>query len=189
MNAIELAGTQTAIATSGLPLPTAASTVDPNVTQAATGIPTFTPLAGINTPVVSTPLPSPTTAPAAATAVPQTSGTVSKPSTYSLHEGEFPYCLARRFNVNPDQLLSLNGISSSQSYFVPGTVITIPQSGGSFPGARALKAHPVQYTVRAGDTIYSIACEFGDVDPMGIVSTNSLSGSYSLTAGATIQIP
>lgn len=195
MNAIEMAGTQTAIATAGLPMPTALATTDPNSTQAPATNPTFTPLAGINTtPVVNTALPTVTTkAPAATqaanTPVPQSGGTVSKPSTYALHEGEFPYCLARRFNVNPDQLLTANGISSGQSYFAAGTVITIPQSAGAFPGPRALKTHPAQYTVRYGDTIYSIACEFGDVDPMGIVTANNLSGSYSLTTGTTIQIP
>jgi LysM repeat protein len=191
MNAIEMAGTQTAIATAGLPMPTAAGTVDPNATQAPAVNPTFTPLAGINpTQAVNTPLPTVTAQAPEATAAPtQSNATVSKPGTYALHEGEFPYCLARRFNVNPDQLLSLNGISNGQSYFAAGTVITIPQSGGSFPGARALKSHPAQYTVRSGDTIYSIACEFGDVDPMGIVSANNLGGSYSLTAGTTISIP
>ena len=189
MNAIEIAGTQTAVATAGLPMPTIAG--------ADAGLPTFTPLAGVNlTPASNQPtsLPSPTVGSAATaivvTAAPlATAGPISKPSTYVLHQGEFPYCLARRFNVNPDELLSLNGLSNNQSYYAPGTSITIPQSGGTFPGSRALKSHPAKYTVAYGDTIYSIACEFGDVDPMGIVSANSLSGSYSLTTGSSIQVP
>ena len=187
MNAIEIAGTQTAIATAGLPMP--------GITGTDAGIPTFTPLAGVNlTPVNNQPtsLPSPTVG-AAATAIPAlplaTAGPISKPGAYVLHQGEFPYCLARRFNVNPDELLALNGLSNNQSYYAPGTSITIPQSGGTFPGSRALKSHPAKYTVAYGDTIYSIACEFGDVDPMGIVSANSLSGSYSLTTGSSIQVP
>ena len=57
------------------------------------------PIVGVGTPAVTvvgttvsqvTPFPSPTP---------------GKPSTYTLHEGEFPYCLARRFNVNPDDLV------------------------------------------------------------------------------------
>jgi LysM repeat protein len=142
----------------------------------------------------NTPLPSPTIGIAATTVVntpvPQvTAGPISKPATYALHQGEFPYCLARRFNVNPDELLALNGLSSGNGYYTPGTSISIPQSGGTFPGQRALKNHPAQYTVVFGDTIYSIACEFGDVDPMGIVRSNNLSGTYNLTTGTTIQIP
>lgn len=195
MNAIEIAGTQTAVATAGLPIPTSAGTE-----AGPPANPTFTPLAGINlTPIASqpaanTPLPSPTVEPAAPvvvnTPVPQlTAGPIGKPTTYVLHEGEFPYCLARRFDVNPNELLALNGLSSGQSEYVAGTSLTIPQSGEVFPGQRTLKTHPAQYTVLAGDTIYSIACEFGDVDPMGIVGANNLSGTYNLTTGTDIQIP
>lgn len=191
MNAIELAGTQTAVATSGLPMPTA-GTAEAGATQAQApaGQATFTPMAGsaTETPVSANPLPTLTSqAPAANTPVP--SGQVSKPASYNLHEGEFPYCIARRFNVDPELLLSQNGLSSGQSYYAPGTKLTIPQSGAGFPGARALKTHPAQYTVRAGDTVYSIACGFGDVDPIAIANANNLSGSYSLTTGTTIQIP
>lgn len=193
MNAIELAGTQTAIATAGgMPMPaTGTAVVVGTQSQAPAGEPTYTPLAGIDTnPVLSTPMPT-VTAQAPATIIPasQSSGQVSNPGTYTLHEGEYPYCLARRFNVNPDLLLSQNGLNSSQSYYVPGTKITIPQSGGGFPGNRARLAHPAQYVVRSGDTIYSISCVFGDVDPLGIASANNLTGSYSLTTGSTIQIP
>jgi len=202
MNAIEIAGTQTAVATSGMPMPKAAGTEA--ATQSQGAIPTFTPLAGNQTPiatvdatqpVANTALPSPTSADAATavvnnTPLPQvTAAPIVKPGTYVLHEGEFPYCLARRYNVDPEALLALNGLSSGQSYYAPGTSITIPQSGGAFPGQRALKTHPTSYTVVAGDTIYSIACKFGDVDPMGIVSVNGLTGTYSLTSGSIIQIP
>jgi LysM repeat protein len=202
MNAIEIAGTQTAVATAGLlPIPTSAAGIGTEVaTQAGGAVPTFTPLAGVNqTPVggsdqVNTPLPSPTTGnlPTAIISTPLpyvTSAPVSNPGTYVLHQGEFPYCLARRYNVNPQDLLSLNGLNSNQSYYSPGASIRIPTNGNAFPGPRALKAHPTQYTVVYGDSIYSIACDFGDVDPMAIVSANGLSGSYALTTGAIIQVP
>lgn len=200
MNAIEIAGTQTAVATAGLPMPTSATTVAG--TPGAVSNPTFTPLAGVNQtsaaptaqPGASTALPSPTVGIAATTVagtpiVIATAGPVTKPGTYALHQGEFPYCLARRFNVNPDTLLSLNGLSPNQSYYTPGTIITIPQTGGTFPGPRALKPHPATYLVHSGDTVYSIACEFGDADPMAIISANNLSGNYTLTSGSTIQVP
>jgi len=180
MSVIEQAGTQTAIATAGLPIPPAAGT--PNVDANGTPIvvqPTNTP----DPNAVATALPSVTPMPVVIvnTALPQPAAPISKPASYSLHEGEFPYCLARRFNVNPDELLALNGLSSGQSYYAPGTVIRIPQTGNVWPGPRALKAHPTSYTVRSGDTIYSIACDFGDVDPQAI--------GANLTVGTTIQIP
>jgi len=195
MNAIEIAGTQTAVATAGLPEPTAAG--------GETGNPTPTTLPGLDeTPVVVqpttnpadvTPLPSPTVGVAAtavpATAAPQvTAAPIVKPATYVLQEGEFPYCLARRFNVNPDELISLNGLSSGQ-ILSPGLSLKIPQSAGSFPGSRALRAHPTTYTVTSGETIYSVACKFGDVDPLAIASLNGLTGNYALNTGTTIKIP
>jgi LysM repeat protein len=107
----------------------------------------------------------------------------SKPASYTLHEGEFPYCIARRFNVNPDEMLALNGLPSDGHTYYAGLTLQIPQSGGTFPGTRALKSHPAQYVVQSGDTIYSIACLFGDVDPVNIP------GGGNLATGTTIQIP
>jgi LysM repeat protein len=111
----------------------------------------------------------------------------SRPSTYTLQDGEFPYCIARRFDVDPDQLLSLNGLVDGQTLYA-GAVLKIPQSG-SFPGARALRNHPASYTATSGETIPGIACLFGDVDPSAIASANGLSVSSTLTAGQTISIP
>jgi hypothetical protein len=52
-----------------------------------------------------------------------------------------------------------------------------------------LQDHPTTYTVAAGDTIYSIACKFGDVDPMSIAIANDLDAPYNLDAGDRIHIP
>jgi len=129
---------------------------------------------------------------APATAVPPTAtvvvSTPVKPTSYTLQKGEFPYCIARRFNLNPNELLSLNGLNlDSQVY--PGKVLKIPQTSGTFPANRALLSHPVDYTVRSGDTIYSVACLYGDVSPEMIAQANSLKSPYTLTAGSKIRIP
>jgi len=111
-----------------------------------------------------------------------------RPATYTLQSGEFPYCIARRFNVDPDQLLSMSGLSSPDVYYA-GLKLTIPQSG-AFPGDRALAAHPTTYTVlSANETLYSIACKYGDVDPASIASVNGIAISASLTAGQQVKIP
>jgi hypothetical protein len=45
------------------------------------------------------------------------------------------------------------------------------------------------YTVRSSnETIYSVACHFGDVDPGAIASANNLQGT-SLTINQTLTIP
>ncbi len=111
----------------------------------------------------------------------------TKPTEYTVHEGEFAYCLARRFDVNPNDLLSVNGLNE-YSYFSEGMVLTIPTTG-SFPGERALMAHPDTWTVSAGETIYDIACAYGDLYPEAIVVVNGLQEPYTLTAGQILQIP
>ena len=110
------------------------------------------------------------------------------PSTYTLHQGEFPYCLARRFNINPDTLLAVNGLSNNQ-WVYPGTTLTIPKNAGKFPYNRSLRSHPTTYTVRNGDTFYSIACLFGDVWPEAIAAANGMNVNANLTPGKTIHIP
>jgi len=131
------------------------------------------------TPVAEVTTPAPITTPVPAGA---------RPASYTLQNGEFPYCIARRFNVDPDALLSASGLTSPDLYYA-GLTLTIPQSG-AFPGSRMLASHPTTYSVLSGDeTIYSIACKFGDIDPAAIASANSISVSAKLTAGQQLQIP
>lgn len=113
--------------------------------------------------------------------------TPGRPSTYTLQSGEFPYCIARRFNVNPDDLLALNGLSSGQ-ILQPGLQLRIP-STGSFPGDRALRTHPTQYTVAVDDNIYKVACYFGDVDPSSIAAANGIAVTTPLATGKILNIP
>ncbi len=127
-----------------------------------------------------------TSTPPATSSIPTTS--VNRPATYTLQAGEFPYCIARRFNVNPDDLLSINGITDG-SVFYPGKTLTIPQTG-SWPGDRSLHSHPDTYTVPSSDTtIYAVACYYGDVFPQDIASANGISLSSALTTGQQLRIP
>jgi LysM repeat protein len=113
----------------------------------------------------------------------------SVPATYTLQGGEFPYCIARRFNVNPDELLSLNGLWDGGLY-MPGLTLKIPQTGNPFPASRALRPHPATYTVAsANETVNSIACLYGDVDPSAIASANGVAVGKALSIGTTLQIP
>jgi LysM repeat protein len=157
------------------------------LTQTAQAVPggaTATPTRPATTATVAVGTPAAT---GAATNAPLPSPTPGKPDSYTLHEGEFPYCLARRFNVNPDDLLAVNGLSNN-SLVVPGQTLRIPD-GSTFPGPRALLSHPTNYTVKGGDTVYYIACAFGDVDPIALAAANGLSAPYNLTPGSVIKIP
>lgn len=111
------------------------------------------------------------------------------PATYVLQPGEFPYCIARRFNVDPQELLTLNGLSNGAIYY-PDLSLRIPQTGNPFPSERALRPHPATYTVSSSqDTIYRIACYYGDVDPARIAAANNLTAPYTLQVGQTLTIP
>lgn len=179
----QTAAAQTATAGGGTPgTPVDVVTGTPGTPSA--DLPTATPTTGVGTPtnVGSSGL----TPASAATSVPAG----SRPASYTLQKGEFPYCIARRYNLDPDDLLSLNGLSSADAYnLVSGTVLKIPQSG-TFPGSRALAAHPATYTVASADeTVYSVACKFGDVEPNAIATANNISVTATLTAGQQLQIP
>lgn len=169
----------------------------PGTAQVAITGTVITPQSGTTTtPAASTPTNAIPTTPVvvAATATPSGGATAvpfvagSRPASYTLQAGEFPYCIARRFNVDPDELLSLSGLTSPDLYY-PGLTLKIPQSG-AFPGARMLASHPSTYTVTSSDeTIYGIACKYGDIDPASIASANGISAGAALTVGQQIKIP
>ena len=112
----------------------------------------------------------------------------SLPTSYTLAPGEFPFCIARRFNVNIAELLNLNGLTVN-SATSPGQVLQIPQTGNPFDGARALHDHPTTYQIQSGDTFNIIACYFGDVSPDMIALQNNMSLTSDLPAGEVIFIP
>lgn len=109
------------------------------------------------------------------------------PASYTLEQGEFPFCIARRFNVSLSEMLSLNGLTLD-SLFYAGQELNLPQAGGTFEGDRSLHDHPTTYKIQSGDTLNTIACYFGDVSPDMIVLQNNLS-STDLPVGEVLIIP
>jgi len=171
------AGTLPATEESTTETPGTPITPDGSVTETPGGsaVPTETPtLDGDTTPSATQPLPTVTT---------------NRPASYTLQKGEFPYCIARRFNIDPAELLNLNGLASGDVYY-PNLTLKIPQSGDPFPGSRAWHSRPDTYTVEsAGKTIYGVACYYGDVDPAAIAQANNLQLTTTLTVGQQLIIP
>jgi LysM repeat protein len=114
--------------------------------------------------------------------------TFDVPNKYIIQAGDHLYCIARRFDIDISALLSVNGFNVNSNVY-PGTELVIPKDSGGFLGNRVLRDHPTDYTVVAGDTINSIACYFGDVDPRAIEAANGLTGDYVLTPGQILDIP
>ena len=187
INALVEAGAQTAAAESG-EVPAAAAeeappaTVAPEDDESATEDAPAEDAADPPTATVTAPVVDPTAAPPTAV--------VGKPSTYTLQKGEFPYCIARRFNVDPKELLSLNGLASTQGQtYYSGMTLTIPQSGAAFPPPRNLSTHPGSYTLDRTMSVYAVACLYGDVDPADIVAENTIADVNNIPSGTTLSIP
>jgi LysM repeat protein len=139
--------------------------------------------------VTETPAPAPTQPPQPTAVVAYVEATPGKPpATYVLQAGEFPFCIARRFNVDQYELLNINGLGLRSNVY-PGTTLRIPQTGNPFVGDRSLLDHPTTYKIKTGDTIYKIACIFGDVSPDMIALQNNLQAPFNLNAGEVLIIP
>ena len=67
---------------------------------------------------------------------------------YKIKSGDTLYAIARKYNINPELLASLNGLNSND-YIYPDQVILIPKSGYSY------------YITKSGDTLDSVANVFG----------------------------
>ncbi len=193
---------------SGFPVPGTETmglfeTIATQTAAAAAGGGQAAPTQGSNQPTILAPTNQPGTQPQQPTAKPTKTpappaptkkavvvpkATAGLPGSYTLQKGEFPYCIARRFNVNPGELLNINGLSGNSTTY-PGMRLSIPQTGHTFPDGRDLHNHPADYTVKSGDSIYTIACYYGDVDPLVIADVNGLNAPYSLSSGQVLQIP
>ena len=66
---------------------------------------------------------------------------------YTIEKGDSLYAIARRYNINPNLLASLNGLNM-EDYIYPGQEILIPKSNYSY------------YLTAEGDTIDSVADMF-----------------------------
>ena len=141
---------------------------------------------GSNQPVAVTETPVPPTATAVPPAYVQ--ATPGIPTEYVLKYGEFPFCIARRFDVDQYELLAINGLGLNSPTYV-GRTLKIPQTGNHFDGNAALKNHPAEYKVKAGETLEIIACKFGNVSPDMIALQNGLEAPYTLTTGQILIIP
>ena len=176
-----------------------AQSIDPNLLNTATpgGVAetaTLTPFVQLP----SNPTATPTTTlalPSGPTSTPQPQVPPgSHPSTYALKSEEFPFCIARRYGIDPAALLAASNLSSPDIYYA-GLVLTIP-SGPAWSeadlGPRSLRAHPGSYVVtgNADTTVFGVACKFGDVTPDAIVAANGgLTLNSTLAAGQSLSIP
>lgn len=156
------------------PTPTPKPTATPIPTPRPTATPTPTP--------TLTPTPSPTPTP---------TPTPVGEQSYRVQLGDTLLRIAARFGVTVSALQSHNNISNPNSIRI-GQLLKIPTdaSGSSVvEAAPAAPAEPtsVSYRVKAGDTLWSIARQFG-VSSSSIVELNKITNLNLIRVGQLLQI-
>lgn len=102
---------------------------------------------------------------------------------YTVRAGDTLYSIARRYGITVQQLAAANGISNV-NFLSIGQRLIIP--GRSTPTPPP--ATTTRYTVRAGDTLYSIARRYG-VTVQQIVTANRLANANVIRVGQVLVIP
>lgn len=106
--------------------------------------------------------------------LPSTSSTAS--NTYIVKKGDSLYSIARTYNTSVDKLKEINNLTSNA--LAIGQVLKLPSSNAS---------ENVVYTVKKGDSLYSIAREYGTtVD--AIKKLNNIT-SNTLSIGQKLLLP
>ena len=113
---------------------------------------------------------------------------------YVVQAGDTLYSIARRSGMSLNSLLTLNGLSQS-SVIYPGQSLTVSQSEENFSTPVSTKTNSSSsvvstsgtYTVKAGDTLYSIARRSG-VSLSSLSSLNGLSQSSVIRPGQTLNV-
>jgi LysM repeat protein len=109
----------------------------------------------------------------------------NSPTLHTVAWGETLYSIARAYGTTPQAIANANGIRVN-SWVYSGTRLTIPTSKRDADVAPTTPSG--YYTIRAGDTLYSIAARFGTTID-AISSANNLPSNSVLYTGWSIKIP
>ena len=106
--------------------------------------------------------------------------------TYTVKKGDNLYNIANKYNTSVTVIMNLNNLTSTN--LSVGQQLKIPSSSGTGGGTSGGNGTNTQtYTVKSGDSLYSIANRYGTtVD--AIKSLNNLT-SNSLSIGQVLKIP
>lgn len=113
----------------------------------------------------------------------------SQAATYTIQAGDTFYLISQKYKVDLAQLMKLNNATESTILYI-GQKIQIPQPAST--ASASTSTQPVttysDYTVKAGDTLWSIADKFG-IPMTELLSANNMTESTWLNIGDVIKIP
>jgi membrane-bound lytic murein transglycosylase D len=104
---------------------------------------------------------------------------------YRVQSGDTLASVARKYRTTERAVAAANDLGKSVD-LAPESKLVIPVSGSAEAGAVAYSKHPTRYKVRKGDTVLSVADDFG-VAPDRLRRWNRLKGNQ-LTRGRTLII-
>lgn len=113
----------------------------------------------------------------------------TEPQTYIVVAGDTLWNISRRFNITVTQLKQANGLTTAAIH--SGQRLTIPKGAPSSRGDERPTAPSVtykNYTIRSGDTIWSIAYNHGLRD-IEVLKANNFTANTPIFAGQVIRIP
>ena len=102
-------------------------------------------------------------------------------TTYTVKSGDTLYKIAERYNTTVSEIMALNNLKTS--ILSIGQVLKIPQGSTTTPSTKDY----VEYVVKSGDNLYSIANRYGTT-VSAIKSLNNLT-TNNLSVGQTLRIP
>jgi LysM repeat protein len=108
------------------------------------------------------------------------------PTIHVVAWGETLYSIARIYGVAPQTLASVNGISIN-NWVYAGQQLAIPSHSSRVDPARSLSPSGY-YTVRAGDTLFSIASRFG-IGTEALAAMNDLPSAGLIYVGWALKVP
>ncbi|MBE3599505.1 MAG: LysM peptidoglycan-binding domain-containing protein [Limnochordaceae bacterium] len=102
--------------------------------------------------------------------------------TYTVQPGDSMFSIARRFGITLDALIAANPQIPNPNVLFPGDVLCVPQAPACPPGSQV-------YTVRPGDTMFTIAQRFGVSLDALIAANPQIPNPAQIFAGDVLCIP
>lgn len=129
---------------------------------------------------------SPASSSASSSAPAKTSSVSSGASTYTVKSGDTLSGIATKHGVTVGQLKEWNSLSSNN--IKAGQVLKVKATASSPAPSSATSDEYVTYTVKSGDSFYSIAKNYPGISAQNIMDFNGLTSS-KLKPGMKIRIP
>ena len=115
------------------------------------------------------------------------------PATYKVRSGDTVSTIAGKYGLSTASVLALNGLSWKSVIF-PGQTLKLTKAASTAPvktstvKSTASTSSATRYTIRAGDTISSIAKKYGTTT-QAVLTANGLRLSSIIYPGQTLRIP